>query len=243
MPLIAGPGRSRRRLVRAAALVLAAGAVAVVGVATVRHLRTGAVTARVRPADGVHVTGLRHVGADDGCAFRVRAAELGLRRVRVGPFRLGFARELLARDLDIDMRLKESRGRPSSVPSTGWRRTTSGVAITTIQVDGLRIRARRPGADFEISAGRGEIGWADGAVARLRGQVRVRGERLDVTVPALDFDPRVGRFVPASPAADQASVARINAALARVGPTVAGPLVRLSSRLSGLTRSAEAAGW
>ena len=197
------------------------------------------------PADGWSMIGLRHAGRDGGGGtVLLRAGELSLRRVRVGPFRLGFARELVARDVDIDVDVRpgDAPRRLTSATAPRWPGGGASGAVTSVAIERLHVRARGDGATFEVTAREAEMRWTDGSRVRLRGPVRVRGEDLHVSLPELAFDAHAGRFVPAS-SADVVSVGLVNEAMARVGDTVGPRLARLTTRLAaGADRGRSAAG-
>lgn len=226
-------GRSQSRAAARVTVLLAAlGGFSGVGWLVV-HGSRGERSVRPPPpiADGWHVTGMRHAGRDGaGGLVRVRAGDLASRRVRVGPFRLGFARHLEARDLDILVRVAAS-GSPDAALG-GWRPVGAGGVVTSIDVESARLRVRRGRASFDVTASRATAGWTGNGRVRLGGPVRIRGRDVDLTLPEIDFDPRAGRFVAASQPVDPMVVARANAAMASVGDATGADVTRVMRRLA-----------
>lgn len=231
-----GRTAERRNAARAAVLLVALAGISGVGMLAVRRIVAGSpAQPRASAVDGWRVTGLRHTEhGETGGTVRLRAGELALRRVRVGPFRLGFARRLVGRDIDILVRDGGASG--SEHASAGWRHAEAGGMVAAVEVERMRLRVRREGASFEVTARRVAAGWADDGRVRLRGPVRVRGADVAVTLPELDFDPRSGRFVAEPGRVDQSVVTRVNAAMAGVGDTTGGHLRSLMARLAAATQ-------
>src|SRR5262249_17833503 len=118
---------TRRRAARTTVLVVALGWLVGLGMLVMRR-DDGSHAARPHgPADGWSMIGLRHAGRDGGGGtVLLRAGELSLRRVQVGPFRLGFARELVARDVDIDVDVRPGDARRRLTPATAPRVARGG---------------------------------------------------------------------------------------------------------------------
>jgi hypothetical protein len=224
-------GVRRQTLARATAIGALALSVMLL-VAGYRQYRARSVPPAGRPSDGWQATGVRLESFDAGnVAARVAADVVRMRRVRVGPFRLGFAWTLAVRNLAVDVGPKASAPRGGDHGTTRPERLRR--ELTSIEIDGLRLRLQRAnGAVVEMTAGRAEIGWRDGERARLRDGVRVRGEGVDVVVPALDFNPSGHRFVGAGGQVDDVAVDRINAVMGQIAAPDSDALVAILRRLT-----------
>jgi hypothetical protein len=152
------------------------------------------------PSEGWHVRGLRKTRWEGNVpVVRVVADEARLERERFGPFRIGFARRLVVRGATIEL----LAARPAPAPSVTAREgrpvapgASARGAITSVRVDGLALRVRRPGAPpLELRAARCEATALGRAEVVCRGGVRLTSGRAARRFPELRWDVRAGRFL------------------------------------------------
>jgi hypothetical protein len=220
----------RARLRRAALLVAGVALTGVLGGTAYRYVRLTSRRPAAAPQDGWRIRGLRFRSlTGDAHPIDVSADDVWLRRVHVGPFRLGFAWTLDTKDVRVDM-LADDAEETGGGPGNGAAALTPP-AVASIRVDRLRLHVHRDGGDFvDVLARHGEASWHDRRL-HLRGGVRVRTGDVDVRVAALDLDPATRRFVAAG-AVDPALVDRLNVATERVGRPNPVVLVRALGKLT-----------
>ncbi len=175
------------------------GALAVAGAAMVAGLGLGRAPAPVPgpPAhDGVVIRGFHSTRVVAGRrVIDVAADELRLERTRVGPFRLGFARALTARNARIEVR--DGAGHAARPGGAGGATKGSAPArtVSSLRVDGLRLRVRGRTGDARLTLRATRCradAWTGGTVV-CHG-LRVRGDGLDHRFARLTWDPSTRRL-------------------------------------------------
>ncbi len=169
--------------------------------------------------EGWTLRGVRHTrwqGTTPGLA--VSAREVHVERSRVGPFRVGFARAVVAEDVHIDLETTTAPRRPSSAPGQRAVHGSLPAAVTSMRVHGLHLRLQGHGTDrLELHAGRCEATLLGAGRIVCDRTVRLRGPGFAHAVDALAYDPTGRRFAATrGTTADDAALDAANAVLARM---------------------------
>jgi hypothetical protein len=196
---------------RLAWLLGAAVALALTGIVAsgsrVDHRDPGAVD-RV---DDQEIRNLHHARYLDGLpVLELDVAEGVLRRSKVGVFRIGFTRELVAKKLSLEVHLGRARaGRGTELAEIGQvldslvqRGRSKRVQLTSVAIDDVALQLLGlDGARLEIRADELAAGIAGRGRIGFRGDVSVRLDDEQLAFATLDFDPASGSFVDATPVA------------------------------------------
>lgn len=186
---------------------MAATAVGVVCVATLRSINSNSRSVVGAPIEGAHVQNLRHVRYANGSrVLQVVVGDGVVRRPKIGPFRLGIARELVAHNVSIEIALGE-KGADSLdaatmdaaisevLPSSGAR----DGEIVSVSVQDVKIRLVGNGnRTMELAADTLNGGLTTGGRIAFRGNVVVVSGDERASFTKLDFDPRSRAFVAAA---------------------------------------------